>query len=203
MIPLWKRVATDKRAIIIPLAIAFVANILGYGFIVYPLVKKSVGSAEHAASAAAAKQAALRDEAQARALVTGKEKADEELAAFYDKVLPSSLTEARRMMFAPMSALADKTHVRIQSTFSAAEDKPKDLRDIEGRDNAPSNLGRLTERIVLQGDYRNVRSFIYQLETAPEFIIIDSVTLLEGEANEPQRVTFELSTYYRLRANGL
>ena len=56
---------------------------------------------------------------------------------------------------------------------------------------------------MLQGDYKDIRSFIYQLESAPEFVIIDSVTLIEGTNNEPQQVTLELSTYYKLRADGL
>lgn len=200
--PLLKRVLTEKRAIVLPLAIAFVANILAYAFIVYPLAERSTGSAARATSAAQARQAAARDEAQARALVTGKAKADEELTSFYDKVLPTDLTAARRLMFAPINALANKTNVRIQSTSTAAEDRPKDARDRDASGNPQEDLGRVTERVVLEGDYRNVRSFIYQLETAPEFVIIDSVTLLEGPANEPQRVTLELSTYYKLRTNG-
>jgi hypothetical protein len=40
------------------------------------------------------------------------------------------------------------------------------------------------------------------LETTPEFIIIDDLTLSESEANKPLNLTLELSTYYRLGANG-
>ena len=35
----------------------------------------------------------------------------------------------------------------------------------------------MTIRMVLQGDYENLRQFIFELESAPEFVIIDDVTL--------------------------
>jgi len=56
--------------------------------------------------------------------------------------------------------------------------------------------------MVLQCDYESFRQFIYELETTPEFIIIDDLTLSESEANKPLNLTLELSTYYRLGANG-
>ena len=40
--------------------------------------------------------------------------------------------------------------------------------------------------MVLQGDYENLRQFIYELESAPEFVIIDDVTLV-AEPTRPSR----------------
>jgi hypothetical protein len=57
-------------------------------------------------------------------------------------------------------------------------------------------------RMVLQCQYESFRDFIFQLESAPEFVIIDDVTLSESNANEPLTLTIELSTYFRLRPNG-
>jgi hypothetical protein len=203
MMPLVKRVALEKRSIVLPLAVALVANIVVYAFIVYPLGVRSTGSAERAAAAAANRQAATREEAAARALVTGKAKADEELAAFYDKVLPADQAAARRMMFTPIFALARKTDVLFQQSHFDPQEKSKDSRD-KDPEGTSSDLSRLTIRVVLQGDYRNIRSFIYQLESAPDFVIIDGVTLIEGSSNnEPQKVTLDLSTYFKLRADGL
>jgi Tfp pilus assembly protein PilO len=65
-----------------------------------------------------------------------------------------------------------------------------------------AHLGRLKTRVVLQGDYENFRQFVYELETAPEFVIIDDVTLTQGEPGRPLTLALELSTYYRLGANG-
>jgi hypothetical protein len=196
--PLLKRIAVEKRQIGLPLAVALVANVLAYAFVVYPLGVKSAGAADRAADAAGARRGAARDEALARALVAGKARADEELAAFYQKVLPADLSAARRMTFVSLVALAKRTNVTYEEERLSPNEKGEN--DKEGEKN--SQLGRLAIRMVLKGDYQNIRSFIYQLETAPEFVIIDSVTLIEGANNETQTVTFDLSTYYRLRANG-
>ena len=56
--------------------------------------------------------------------------------------------------------------------------------------------------MVLQGDYQSFRRFIYEVESSPEFLIIDSVTLAQSEAARPLLATLEVSTYYRTRANG-
>jgi hypothetical protein len=50
---------------------------------------------------------------------------------------------------------------------------------------------------VLQGDYESIRAFIYELEQAPQFVVIDQVTLLEAEEGEPVTLTVTLSTFYR------
>ena len=56
--------------------------------------------------------------------------------------------------------------------------------------------------MVLQGDYGNLRQFIFELETAPEFVIIDGVTLTQADTSKPLTLTLDLSTYYRLGAHG-
>ncbi len=56
--------------------------------------------------------------------------------------------------------------------------------------------------MVLQGEYENLRQFIYELESAPEFVIIDDVTLTEGAENEPLTLRLDLSTYFSLQPHG-
>jgi hypothetical protein len=187
----WGRVLRERRTAVIVLAAALGANILGYFIVVRPLQVKSVGSADRAASAAANLVAAERELTQARALVSGKARADEELSAFYQKVLPADLTAARRMTYASLPALADRTHVKYEARTTTIDEKGKDTR-----------LGHMTIRMVLEGDYRDIRQFIYQLETASDFVIIDDLTLSEGTDAEPQRLTINLSTYYRLGGSG-
>ena len=61
-----------------------------------------------------------------------------------------------------------------------------------------STLTRLQIRMVLTGTYPDMRTFIYQLETAPEFVVIDNVQLAQGaDGGESLVVTLDLSTYYR------
>ena len=186
MTPLWKRVFADKRAVIVPLLVGLIANVLAYVLIVRPLQTKSAGASDRAAAASNAVRAAERDLAQARSLVSGKTEADEELSVFYKKVLPADLVSARRMTYASLPALARKAAVRYEARTTALEDPKKD-----------SHLRHMTIRMTLQGDYKDLCRFIYELESAPEFVIIDDVTLAESTADDPLSMTVNLSTYFR------
>ena len=42
-------------------------------------------------------------------------------------------------------------------------------------------LGRLRTSMLLAGDYRDIRRFLYELETSPEFIVIEEVGLESGK----------------------
>jgi len=194
MMALLKRIAQEKRSIVLPLAVAAVANVLAYALVVRPLAAKSAGASERAAAATAARRAAEREEGLAQALVTGKSRADEELGAFYEKVLPADQSAARRMTYASLPALARRTNVRYETRhFNVEDDKTTD---------PGKHLGHLVIRMVLQGEYGNIRNFIYQLESSPEFVIIDDVTLLEGTGDESLTLTIDLSTYFRQKDNG-
>lgn len=191
MTPLLARILRERRAVVIPLAVGLLLNVLVYVIVVRPLELKSTGSAGRASTAAASKAAAERELALARELVTGKARADEELNAFYQKVLPADLTAARRMTYASLPALARKTNIRYDARTTDVDESDRD-----------SRLGHMSIRMVLQGDYRDIRRFIYQLETASDFVIIDDLTLADGSDSEPQMLTINLSTYYRAGGSG-
>jgi hypothetical protein len=188
---LLKRIFSEKRSIVLPLAIAIVVNIGVYGLVVRPLAAKSAGTADRAAAAANALKAAERDAAAARALVTGKTRADEALRTFYDKVVPADYPTARRMTQALVPALAQKANVKYEAARYERVPLEKN-----------SRLGQLRIRIILQGNYESVRRAIYALETAPEFVIIDDVSLAQNDLSKPLLLTLGLSTYYRLDVNG-
>jgi len=187
----WQRIAAEKRSLIVPIAIGIVLNIAVYVLVVYPLGVKSAGAANRAATAAQLLKGAEQDYAAARALVAGKSRAEQELQTFYGKVLPSDQTAAVRLTYAPLPNLAKKANVRILARRWTPDPIGKDAR-----------LGRLHIIAQLQGDYEALRQFIYELETAPEFLIIDDVTILQGEVGKPLTMTLELSTYYPLGAHG-
>ena len=52
------------------------------------------------------------------------------------------------------------------------------------------------------GEWESIRQFIYDVESASEFVIIDDVTLSQNDAGKPLTLTLELSTYFRLGSNG-
>jgi Tfp pilus assembly protein PilO len=187
---LLQRVLLEKRSIIVPLLIALAVNIVAYVLVVRPLGIRSASAAQRAETARTALAAAERDRNAARDLVAGKTLAEQELSTFYDKVLPPNLSAARRMTYAPLPALARKTNVRYDASRSTIEQQ------------ADQSLGRLRISMVLEGEYDSVRQFIYELETAPPFVIIDDVTLAQTGSEGPLALSIELSAYYRTGPNG-
>jgi hypothetical protein len=186
-----KRILREKRFLALPLLLGLLANIFVYILVVYPLGVKSAGARERADAAAVALKAAEQESTAARELVAGKARAEEELMTFYDKVVPANLAAARRITYARLPELARRSSVRYEAgTF----DTERDTKD--------NRLNRLRMHLVLRGDYENLRRFIYDVETSQEFVIIDDVTLVQPDAAMPLTLTLELSTYYRMQANG-
>jgi Tfp pilus assembly protein PilO len=186
-----RRVFTEKRSLIVPLVIAVVVNVALYAVIVYPLSKKVSGGEQAAAASLAALDAAKRDYAAARATVAGKGQADDELRKFYNDVLPPDMSGARRITFLRMEQLARQCSLRLERETS----DPKPERD--------SQLVKFTYTASLSGEYRNIRRFIHELETAPEFLVLENVELSQSETeNRGLNVNVQIATYYRAATNG-
>jgi Tfp pilus assembly protein PilO len=189
---LWRRILVEKRVLIIPLAFAIATNIALYVLVVHPKEVRSANAAGRAVAAQSALRAAEKDLENARALVTGKSRAEQELSTFYDEVLPADLTAARHLTYAALPALAKKSNVTYQqSRYDPEKVEEKDV-----------HLGRLHIRVVLAGDYEGFRRFIYEFESSPEFVILDDFTILQSDPTRPLTLTLELSTYYRLGEHG-
>jgi len=184
-----RRVLVEKRTLIVPVAIALLVNVALYAIVVYPLSKKVAGDQLEAEAAAAALNAARRDFAAARATVAGKGQADEELRKFYSEVLPPDISGARRITFLRIEQLAQQCSLRVERVTS----DPKPQRD--------SELVRFTYSASLSGEYRNIRRFIHELETAPEFLVLENVNLRQSDVeNRGLNVEFQIATYYRAAA---
>ena len=56
-----RRVLTEKRRLLLPIAIAMLVNLALYAIVVYPLSKKVAGGEQEASAATAALRAAKRD----------------------------------------------------------------------------------------------------------------------------------------------
>jgi type II secretion system (T2SS) protein M len=188
---LGKRILVEKRALIIPLMLGLLGNIAAYALWVYPLGVKSAGAADRATAAAQLLQAAEQELAAARGLVVGKSRADEELATFFDKVLPADFAAARDLTYATLPSLAKKTNVKMM-----------DRRFEIGALDKSARLGLLKVHTSWQCDYDSFRRFIYELESAPPFVIIDDVSLAQGDPAKPLMLTLDLATYYRLKPHG-
>jgi Tfp pilus assembly protein PilO len=189
-LPLLRRAAAEHRRIVIVLTVALVVNMLVFAFVVYPLSQRVANIEQRNQAAAQALAQARTEHAQAQGTLTGKARASAELATFYRDVLPQDLAGARRLTYLRLARLARESNLEYErSTYAPVAEND-------------STLTRLQIQMVLSGTYAEMRDFIYQLETAPEFVVIDNIQLAEGsEGTGSLVVTLDLSTYYRVTAS--
>ena len=183
---LVQRVVAEHRRLVYALAAGVVLNILVFAFLVYPL-QSDVANVEQRTRAAEAELAAAQaDFGRANGALTGKDCALKELDTFYSSVLAKGLTGARRLTFARLAQLAAKSSL-----------------DFERRKYEPvvergSNLTRLKVSMELSGSYADIRDFVHEIESSPEFVVIDDIGVAEGAQGDPVlRLTLQLSTYFR------
>ena len=183
---LLRRIFDEKRQFIYPLIGAIVVNAALYLAVIYPLSLR-VANGERSAQEAAGALAAARAEFEAvRATIAGKDLADSELKKFYGAVLPPDQSAARRLLFGKVEEFSQTANVNVLDRTS----EPSRERD--------SDLGKLTQTVVLIGDYRNIRRFIHDLETAPDFIVLENVALSQGQERDQRlNVTLRVATYFR------
>jgi Tfp pilus assembly protein PilO len=183
--PLVRRVVKEHRRAVIGLSAALAANVVAYAFLVYPLSREVADVAGRDERAASALLAARREHEQAAGTLTGQDRAATELTTFYTSVLPTDISSARRLVYLRLHQLARESGLKYARGSNAI---------IEER---TRTLTRLKTELELGGPYPNVRTFIHQLETAPEFVVIDDVQLTEEDAGNELRVNLQLSTYFR------
>jgi Tfp pilus assembly protein PilO len=183
---LVQRILAERRGIVVPLALVALVNLGFYALAVYPLSLK-VGASERRATAARTELAAIeRENKKVRSTLALTEQADKDLARFYQDVLPADLAGARRQTYEQLATLAREHNLVVaRRTYRVDE-------DYKGR------LERLGIAMELTGDYADMRDFIYDLETSPEFVTIEDVALGQAtQESESLTLSLRLSTYYR------
>jgi Tfp pilus assembly protein PilO len=183
--PLVRRVLNEHRRSLVPLLVALVINVLAYAFVVYPLSRKVSDVAGRDERAARALESAQQEHAQAAGTLTGKDRAATELTTFYRSVLPSDVSSARRLVYLRLHQLARDAGMRYSRMANEI---------VEER---TSTLTRLKTEMELAGSYPSMRSFVHQLESSPEFVVIDNVELTEDDQGGELKVKLQLSTYFR------
>jgi Tfp pilus assembly protein PilO len=186
-----RRVLAEKRGLIYPLIGAVLLNAAVFIAVVYPLSLKVANGERDAQAASRARATAQAEFDRARATVSGKASADAELKKFYSAVLPPDQSAARRIIYGKIDKLASTASVKPgQETFAPSQERG-------------SQLGKLTATVVLMGEYRNIRRFIHDLETAPEFLILENVALSQtSERDRGLTVVVKVATYFRIGNDG-
>ena len=182
---LVRRIVAEHRRVLLPLAVAFLVNVIVYAAFVYPLSQRVANIEQREDAAEQTLTAARREHAQASGALTGRARASAELATFYSDVLPQGQTDARRQTYLRLSTLARDSNLRHLNWQAEAADVKE------------SALEQLTISMQLSGAWPDIRDFIYQLEIAPEFVVIDNVQLSEGADGGALSLGMNLSTYYR------
>jgi Tfp pilus assembly protein PilO len=182
------RIVTEKRRIIVPLVLAAIANVVLFVVVVFPLSRQVASADVQARESHEQLKAARQDLNLAKATVTGKQQADVALQKFYRDVLPASPAAARTLTFARLQQLAQQANVRLEGGINTIE-------HVKG-----STLSKLTTSYQLSGDYRDVRRFIYSMETMPEFVILENIGLASS-GDDPQdrglAMKLNVATYFQ------
>lgn len=182
-----KRIFDEKRRLVVPLAAGLAVNVLLLVGVVYPLGARVRSTETRADAAAQQLRAAEREDADARGITQGRDRTDTALKAFYKDVLPSTHAQARQATFLRLTQLAEQHNLEP----SRRSTNPKQDRE--------SSLARLQISMTLRGNYEDIRRFIYQVESGPDFIVLDSISLQQGtESGSPLTLALALSTYYQV-----
>jgi type IV pilus assembly protein PilO len=186
-VSVWRRALAEKRRIILPLVVAAIANVVLYAVVVFPLGHQVKSTEQEEGASRDQLVKARQDFNNAKATVSGKQQADAALQKFYKDVLPSTESAALRLTYTRLAQLARQANVKLEHGTNAVEREKG------------SSLSKLTTRYTLSGDYRDVRRFIYSLETAPEFIVLENISLSSSTDQQARSVAMnlEIATYFR------
>lgn len=185
---LLRRVFSERRAVVVPLTIFLVGNIAVLALVVWPLQRTVAGGKESQWQAMQLVAAARTQEIQAKTDRAGKDRADVELQRFYTEILPKDDPTAIKAATFALSRLADESNV----TFKVGQWDREPVKE--------STLTRLSGQVTLVGEYSNIRKFLYEVETAQEFVIIESVELSSSSVSQNDNMLelgLVIATYYR------
>lgn len=186
----WSRVVAEHRRWLIPAGIVLAVNLVVLFAVVLPMRRSAASGSTQAAESATALNAAMADLKNAEATRDGQSQAAKDLERFYSEVLPPSFAAARRLTQLKLAQMARAHDVAFERGATTQEP----LRD--------SPLERLSINCSLSGDWDDIRQLIHEIETGPDFLVIDNVALAEGSAPDaPLALSLELSTYFRVRGN--
>ena len=183
---LWRRVFAERKGLVLPLLIALAVNLGVLALGVFPLQASVAGDENRARAVKIELAEAQRLERLANDTRASQVRADQELKQFYSDVLPGSHAEARDLLYGQLRTITRQTAL----TFYTGK---FELEPVE-----ESTLTRLRTDVTLTGNYSNIRRFLYDLETAEEFFIVESVKLAPSNVKGAGslEIVLTISTYY-------
>ncbi len=185
---LWRRIFATNRRVLVPLIGALIVNVVVLVLAVLPLRKVVTNATEAAAQASLDRNVALKHQADAKAVRASRDRAEQDLQKFYSDVLPKDFDAAVSVTYLDIARIAQSTGLQ------------SDHRQFDPVRVKNSRLAEFKTDATLEGDYLSVKKFLYQLETAEPFLIIESVALAPAKSlkvdNGQLQVTVSIATYY-------
>ena len=188
---LLRRVFGERRAVLVPLVVFLAGNMAVLALVVWPLQRAVAGADEARYQAVIGLETAKKLEAHAKAQRTSKERADGELKKFYGEILPKDHSGAIKIANFWLGRVAEESRI----TFRSGQWDREDVRE--------SRLMKVKGQVTLIGEYANIRRFLYEVETAQEFVIIESVELSQASATQNDsllELSLAIATYYLTNA---
>jgi Tfp pilus assembly protein PilO len=187
-VSLWRRVFDERKHVVLPLVIVLVANVAIFALAVVPLRSVVANANSQALDATLELAQARRLLKQARDARASRTRADAELHRFYTAVLPRDQPTAVKTTNLWLNEAARSAGL----VFRASHFDVTDVRD--------SRLARAFATVTLQGRYANIRRFLYEVEQAQEFILVERVELTQSGAqpgaNGLLEISLVVSTYF-------
>jgi len=181
------RILADRRLLISVLGVLALINFVGLAVVVGPIRSRVQGLSQRATVASLAVATATRELAEARQTTAGSAQAVSDLGRFYTEVLPASPPAARQVTLVRLAQLARESNLSYDRRAFTQDDPEKD--DV---------LTTATLKMSVFGTYRNLRQFLYRIETGPEFVVVREVGVVRSEdQREPLEAALTLSTYFK------
>jgi hypothetical protein len=165
---LWRRVYRERRGIVLPLLLLVAASVGTLAFGVFPLSRHVAGLEGDAVDANLALKLARADEGKAKHERASKERAELDLQKFYAEVLPADFIAATQLTNQYLVQWAKESGI----AFSSGQFRPAKMDDRK-----QTRLTKMTGKVTLKGNYSGIRRFLYRVETAEEFIVIEEINL--------------------------
>lgn len=184
---LWARVYEERRRVIVPLVILAAVSVATLLLAVWPLQRSVTNTENGALEAIVGLASARRVERQAREAADGKRRADAELQTFYADVLPRDFPTATKATTRWLQQAARDAGLE----FKASHFDWDQVRE--------SRLSRAFSTVTLVGKYASIRRFLYAVETATEFIVVEKVSVAESNGQGSSgnlEVSLGVATYF-------
>jgi hypothetical protein len=186
---LWRRILVERRSVALPLGILLAANIAVLIAVVLPL-RQIVAGATDARYTSSTELAAARQElADAERTTESRKQAIAGLQQFYDQVLSTGHSAA----VTSASFWPEKTAKELGLVHTGiGTSQPIEIRD--------SRLMEVTSKFTLRGPYSGIRKFLYAVEAAEQFLVVDKIKLAQPSAQQSNSQTLEfeleITTFY-------